>query len=213
MLEARLAIVERLHAVELALSRAEHARAAAALVRGKSHALCNAVQIARLASLQLEKRTGPEVKELITDLVAATEQATAVLGELIAAGNAEPPFATAAVAPAVRAAVARARPATGATIELACELPDDMHARATASDLEALVLAALLDAAETSRIRVVVRARTISGKPYVQLLRSDDRHEGGVPHLVEVIAAHAGGEASASAGRHGLELAVELPAA
>jgi hypothetical protein len=213
MLAARLAVVERLHAAELALAKSEHARAAAALVRSKSHALGNAVQIARLASLQLEKRAGADVQELVTDLVGATEQATTVLGELLAAANPADTPASAPIVPAVRAALARIRDAIDPPIELACELPEDTLARATESELEALVLAALLAADSASRIRVAVRARDIAGKRYIQLLFCDDREDGAVPPLVEALAAHAGGEASLSPGRGGLELAIELPVA
>jgi len=208
---ARLAVVERLHVVELALARAEHARAAAALVRGKVHALGNAIQVARLASLQLEQRCGAEVKELITDLVHATEQANVVLGELIQASHPEEPERAAEVAPAVRAAVRLAQPAIAAPIELAIELGDDVRARASETEIEALVLASLLDASDAPRVRLHVRARTIGGKPHVQVLRCDDRQAGELPALVDALAAHAGGEASIGAGRDGLELAIELP--
>lgn len=213
MLEARLAIVEQLHAAELELARTEHALAAAALVRGKSHALGNAVQVARLASLQLQQRVPAELAELVADLLAATEQATAVLGDLMAAASADPPAGRAPLAPAVRAAAARVQPAIAAPLELGLELGDDVHARATDRELEALVLAMILDAGECSRVRLRVQPRTIAGKPYLQLLRSDDRRDGTVPPLVDALARHAGGEASAAPGRDGLELAIELPVA
>jgi hypothetical protein len=211
MLAARLAIVEQLHAIELELTRESHARAAAALVRGKTHTLGNAVQIARLSALQLEQRVPAELKELVADLVTATEQATTVLGQLIAAANAEAPAAKAPIAPAVRAAAALIQPAAAAPVEVAIEIGDDVMARASADELEALALALLYDAVDGARVRLVVRPRTIAGKAHVQLLRCDDRRDGAVSPLVEALAIHAGGEASAAPGRDGLEIAVELP--
>ena len=210
---ARLAVVHKLHAVELELARAEHARAAAALVRGKVHALGNAIQVARLASLQLEQRCGADVKELIADLVHATEQANIVLSELIMASQPEDTEQVSAIAPVVRAAVRLGQPAIEAPIELAVELADDVRVRASDAELEALVLALALDAGDAARVRLHVRARTIGGKHHVQLVRWDDRADAALPALVDALATHAGGEASIGAGREGTELAIELPVA
>src|SRR5512141_2514277 len=74
-LQARIALLERVHRVELELTRVEHAHAAAAFVRGRSHELGNQVQIAHLAS--------PDEAELIRDLVTAAEAAKIVLAELV----------------------------------------------------------------------------------------------------------------------------------
>jgi len=99
------------------------------------------------------------------------------------------------------------------------ELNDVVYCRlgtadlASAEQLHALVLAMLLDSTDASRIRLLVRARTIGGKHHVQLIRDDDRDEGEVPALVAALAAHAGGEASIAPGRDGMELAIELPVA
>lgn len=211
--EARLELVERLRPLERAVAREAFTRKAAELLRGRSHELGNQVQIVRLASLELEKRgAGPDAAELVTDLRAAAEQATTILLEMLAAARPEdrntwgPP-----VAPLVRAAVELARPAMPSPVDFTGELADDVRSLCTADELEGLVLAALLD---TPRARVVLRARTIQGKPWLQLLcigARQDRVQ--YAELVEALAAQAGGEVSVSPGRDGTELAIELPAA
>lgn len=210
---ARLALVERLRPLERAVARDAFTRKAAELLRGRTHELGNHLQIVRLASLELEKRgAGPDAAEFITDLRAAAEQATTILLELLAAARPEernawgPP-----VAPLVRAAVELARPAVPGGVDFSCELPDDARSLCTADELEGLVLAALLD---TPRAKVVLRARTIAGKPWLQLLcigaRADRVH---YEELVEGLATQSGGEVSVSPGREGTELAIELPVA
>ena len=218
LLEARLALVARVHHAELAATRGELAHAAAALVRGRSHELGNSVQIVRLAALELERRGAggddPELRALLGDLSGAADQAATTLAELLAL--ARPPERTAAgaeVAGVVRRAVEAARPAVAAPVELACEVAEDVRALATAEELEAMVIAALLDADGATRVRLLVRARVIQGRPWVQLVRVDDRRRdaSGFEHGIEAIAAAAGGEVSLSEGRDGWELAIELP--
>ncbi len=218
MLERRLALIERLHRVELEVARDEHARAAAALVRRKAHELGNAVQIVRLSSLELERRvSAPEVAELVADLRSGAEQAAGVLGDLLAA--AAPAARTQpgpAVAPAVRAVIEHARAALAARIDAAIELADDARTLATADELDALILCALLATDDATRVSIRVRARTIAGKPFAQLLWIDDRRDrdgATLPPLVVALAERANGEASLAPGRDGLELAVELPVA
>jgi hypothetical protein len=217
MLELRLALIARLHRVELEVARDEHARAAAALVRRKTHELGNAVQIVQLSALELERRvSATEIAELVADLRGGAEQAASALGELLAA--AAPAMRTLPgppVAPSVRAAIDEARGALAAHIEASIELADDVRTRATADELTALVVAALLATDDATRVSIVVRPRTIAGKPYAQLLWIDDRRdrdEAVLPPLLAAIAERAGGEASLSPGRDGLELAIELPA-
>lgn len=230
MLEARLALVERLRRVEHGFARAEQARAAAALVRGRSHTLGNAIQIVKLASLELEQRlagtsappvVGPDTLELVRDLRGAADQATGVLDELFAAAQPEErTVAGAAVVPVVRAAVDLARPALAAPIALAVELDEAARTLATGDELEALVIASLLDAAAAVELALVVRARTIEGKPWIELIRMDDRaappdddalSPGGALHVVHAIAELCRGEVTLAPGRRGLELAVALP--
>lgn len=229
MLETRLALIDRIRRVELGLAREEQAREAARLLRGRSHDLGNAIQIVRLASIEIEKRGGAAIGDLTVDLRNAAEQATTVLGELMAAARPEvrdqPGIA---VAPVVRAAAELARPAIAAPLELRVELADVAQARCAADELEAIVIVALLDAADATKVGLQLRARAIEGKPWIELLRIDDRQHGpdadyaeafepfagrgpGL-HLVRVLAERSGGEASLSAGRTGLELVVALPA-
>lgn len=212
-LRARLACVEHLHALDLELARAEHARVAAKLVGAKAHSLGNAMQIARLASLQLETTRTPEQAELIEELVRATDHATQLLAELFAAAGEAGADDSAQVAPAVRAAVARVQPALAVSVELACDLSDDIAAFATAAQLEGLVLAALFDAHDCARVELRCRTRKIGGRPFVQIVRVDDREDAQMPRLVEALAELARGEASIGAGRDGSELAIELPEA
>lgn len=219
MLELRLALVARVHRVELDVARDEHARAAAALVRRKTHELGNAIQIVRLSSVELERRSrAPELAELVADIRTGSEAATNVLGDLLAAAAPPARQAGAAIVPVVRAALDRARPAIAARLELTAELGDDVRAFASDDELDALALAALLDAdtAGATRVSLALRARTIARKPFIQLLCIDDRRDpdtAATPALIDALAERAGGEASLSPGRDGLELAVELPVA
>jgi DNA integrity scanning protein DisA with diadenylate cyclase activity len=88
-LQVRLELLERVRTVELALAKAEHARAAASLVRGRTHELGNQVQILRLASIELERRATSEQTELIADLRAAAEAANTALADMLAAARPE----------------------------------------------------------------------------------------------------------------------------
>src|SRR4051812_26285798 len=115
----RLALIERIHSVELALTREQHAIAAAALIRGRSHDLGNQVQIVRLASIEIERRATPEQAELIADMRSAAEQANATLAEMVNA--ARPPERSVtgpAFAPTLRAAIERVAGAVKTQIEL-----------------------------------------------------------------------------------------------
>lgn len=227
MLEARLRLVDRIRRVEYTLARDEQAKVAAALMRGRSHDLGNQLQIVKLSALELERRAKdrPDLAELITDMRHAAEQAAATLGDLFAAARpSERQTPGPVVTSAVRAAVDLARPALAVTIELRIDLDDTVHTYASADELEAIILAAMLDATGATRLSIVVRERVIQQKRWVEILRIDDRQQFGdgdlahmfEPHsLLHVIAGTAklaGGEASLSPGRGGLELAIELPA-
>src|SRR5438445_9638617 len=83
MLAQRLDLVDRVRRVEREVARDEHARAAAALLRGKAHDLGNLVQVIRIASIEIEKRADERIAELVADLRLAAEQATAVLAALV----------------------------------------------------------------------------------------------------------------------------------
>jgi len=229
MLEARLGLIERIRKVEHALAHAEQARTASALMRGRSHELGNAVQILKLSALELTRRIGeigePDLEELLADMNVAADQSTRILAQMIDATRPTERLQMGAVVThPVRAAVELARTAILAPIDLRMEVDDTVHTFCNAEELEAMVLAAALDASAATRITFVLRERVIQGKPWVELLRFDDRqvHEGDYAEMFEscsllrVVAGcakEAAGEVSLAPGRGGLELAVELPVA
>ena len=223
MLETRLQLLQRLRAVEHELAKSEQAQTAAALMRGRSHELGNQIQIVKLSAEQLEHRVSSELTELVVDLRHTAEDAVVLLAQMFAA--ARPPARSEpgpVVTHAVRAAVELARPALVAPIDLRIELDDTVHTLSNAGELEAMVIASLLEAATAHHIAIVLRERVIENKRWVELLRIDDRALGdgdlahmfephSLLHLVVTAARQAGGEASIAPGRGGLELAVELP--
>jgi hypothetical protein len=228
MLEARLRLLDRIRHVEHALARDEQAKVAAALMKGRSHDLGNHVQIVKLSALELERRAQdrPDLVELITDMRQAAEQATAVLADMFAAAR---PIEREAVGPvvshAVRGAVEHGRGSVAGALELRIDLDDTVHTYASADELEAMIFAAIVDAASSTRMTIVARERMIQRKRWVEILRVDDRQQfgdgelahmfeaGSLLHVVAAAAKIAGGEASLAPGRGGLELAIELPVA
>ena len=228
MLEARLRLIDRIRRVEHQLARDEQAKIAAALMRGRSHDLGNHIQIVKLSSLELERRAQDraDLSELTTDMRQAAEQASALLAEMFAAARSpERSVVGPVVTHTVRAAVDFARPAFAGIMELRIDLDDTVHTHATAEELEAIVLASILDAIHANRMTIVVRERVIQGKRWVEILRIDDRQQFGdgelahmfephsLLHVVATAAKQAGGEACLSPGRGGLELAIELAVA
>jgi hypothetical protein len=227
MLEARLGLLERVHRVEFALAREEQARIATALMRGRSHDLGNMVQIVKLSAAEVARRVPQgDVAELVGDMTDAADKASRILNEMYEATRAtDRTMIGPAVAQILRGAVDLARPAVASTIELRIELGDDVTTYATGEELEAAILAAILDAHQAVRITLLLRERTLQGKRWVELIRFDDRHQlhdGELAHMFEPhsllhvvagVAKQADGEVSLSPGRTGLELAVELPVA
>ena len=226
MLEARLRLIDRIRRVEHTLARDEQAKIAAALMKGRSHDLGNHIQIVKLTAHELERRAKDrdDLVELITDMRQSAEQATALLAAMVAAAH---PNDRVEVGPVVtnvvRAAVEQGRAAVPGSLDLRIDLDDTVHTFANAEELEAMVLAAILDAASSSRMTIVVRERLIQGRRWVEILRVDDRQQFGDGELAHMFEPHsllhvvvgaaklAGGEASLSPGRGGLELAIELP--
>lgn len=246
MLEARLELALRIRRVEHALAHAEQVRTAAALMRGRAHDLGNAVQIVKLTSQELQRRIvdlgRADLDELITDMNASADQAGRVLAQMVDATRPpDRPLPGPVVSHAVRAAIELARPAFVTPIDLRIDLDDTVHSYCSAEELEAMLIASVLEAASppsvvapasdishvtsaASRVTFVVRERVIQSKRWVELLRFDDRqpHDGDYAHMFEAgsllkivaeCARAAGGEASLAPGRGGLELAIELPVA
>lgn len=167
-----------------------------------------------------------ELEELITDMTTAADAATSVLAQMFAAARpSDRDVIGPLVSHAIRAAVDVVRPAIPSSLELRIELADTVQTYACAEELEALVLAAVLDASAANHITLVLRERVIQHKHWVELLRFDDRHhmpDGELAHMFEPhsllhvvagVAKAAGGDASLAPGRSGIELAVELPVA
>jgi hypothetical protein len=215
----RLALIERIHSVELALTREQQVAAAAELMRGRSHELGNQVQIVRLASIEIERRATPEQAELITDMRAAAEAANVVLADMVNA--ARPPdrnIVGPAFVPTLRAAIERASGVLKPQVELRSEVGDAVHTRATDEEIEAIVFAALLDGETAGKITFALRERQITRQRWVELLRFDDRgvlepDPGRYMRFLEAAVRPGGGEASLSAGRSGLELVIAFPVA
>ena len=213
----RLALIQRIHEVEVVLAREQHAATAAQLMRGRSHELGNQVQILKLASMEIERRATPDQAELLRDMRAAADQAVIVLDDMMAATR--PPDRTTtgpAFAPAVRLSIEAARGVITAAVEVRSELGDAAVTRATAEELSAIVFASLLDAEDAKSITFMLRERHINKKPWVELLRFDSREGADAEHsrylhFLEVAVRPGGGEASLSPGRHGLELAIAFP--
>lgn len=167
-----------------------------------------------------------ELEELLTDMTSAADAVGTVLAQMFAAARPSdrdiigPP-----VANLIRAAIDTVRPAVPSWLELRIELAETVQSYASAEELEAMVLSAILDAAHANHITLVVRERVIQSKRWVELLRFDDRHQmadgelaqmfepHSLLHIVAAVAKVAGGDASVAPGRAGLELAVELPVA
>lgn len=230
MLETRLRLLERIRRVEHTLAREEQAKIATQLMKGRSHDLGNLMQIVKLSALELERRAQSDERadlvELTTDMRAAAEQATGVLADMFAAAR---PEERTLVGPVVthtlRAAVELARPAFAGTIELRIDLDDTVHTYSSAEELEAMIVASILDAVHATRLSIIARERVIQSKRWVEILRIDDRQQFGdgelahmfepssLLHTVASAAKEARGEVSLAPGRGGLELAIELPVA
>jgi len=228
MLQARLGLIDRVRRVEHVLARGEQARIAAQLMRGFSHELGNQVQIVKLSALELARRvadTKADIAELIADMTGGPETRRTILMQMFAAasGNDGRSIVGPPIGNAVRAGVELVRPALTSQIDLRIDLDESVQTYAPADELEALMIAALLDAGAAERITLVLRERMIQNKRWVELLRIDDRHHladgdyaqmvepHSLLHIVAGVAKLAGGDASLAPGRSGLELAIEMP--
>jgi len=222
VLASRLALIDRIRAVELRLARAQQSDAALAALRGHLHTLGNAVQIVDLASTELAKHT-PDPDGLIADIREAAQHAHASVTSIAALAQPKPrvpvraPFAS-----TVRAALDVARPALPIEVAVHDELLASIAAcRLDADELELLTIAILLDAHAAPALSLSLRERVIEGAVWFELIRHDTR-PGAVsldselvpPSLLAVadqLARLGGGELSLSPGRSGHELVVALP--
>ena len=224
VLAARLALIDRIRAVELRLARVAQSETALAVLRDHLHSLGNAVQVLDLGSAELAKR-GPDLDGLVTDICTAAGEARATLGKLLALAQPAPRAAvTTPFAPTVRAALDIVRSALPIEVAVHDELlASTASCRLDADELELLAIAILLDAHTAPAMSLSLRERTIAGATWFELIRHDTR-PGAVsldtelvpPSLLAVadqLARIAGGELSLAPGRHGHELVVALPSA
>ena len=215
-----ISLFARIRLVEQRLAAAEQERVATALLRGSVHTLGNALQIVDLASAELVRREHDDHDRLLSDLRGAAIEARDALGAMVSLARPAPRTARGpAVAPVVRATIEALRAVVPA-IDVDIAIDDATATRLAADELDALVLAAALDAA-TATLRFTLGVRTISGVRWLELVRHDDRPGAFVldltpPSLVAVvdqIARLVGGEVSLAPGRDGHELAIALPVA
>lgn len=212
-----LALSQRQRRFEWQLARDEQTRAAARLVAGKTHDLLNLIQIIQLATLELGNRCDAAAREFIDDLTRSAASSQQQLDELMAVARPAQTIARGApVATTIAAAIATVREAIALDVELG--LPPAAATRCTAEELEHLVIGLALDVASADvPVTMMVRARSINGAPWIEIVRSSpvvpagDRFE---LRVVEVIAQRAGGEVAHSDRRGGgEELVVALPEA
>jgi hypothetical protein len=222
VLAARLALIDRIRAVEFRLARGAQGETARATLRDHLHSLGNSVQVLDLASAELAQR-GPDPEGLVTDIRKAAVEARATLGKLVAIVQPTPRAAvTTPFAPTVRAALDIVRPALPIEVAVHDELlASTASCRLDADELELLAIAILLDAHAAPALSLSLRERTIDGATWFELIRHDTR-PGAVsldtdlapPSLLAVadqLARLGGGELSLAPGRHGHELVVALP--
>jgi hypothetical protein len=232
----RLALVERQRRFEWELARDAQTRAAGQFVSGKTHDLLNLVQIVQLATLELGRRCPQDAQEFIGDLTRAADDAKHQLASLMALARPDEVIAIGApVAAAIAAAVDEVRAASTIAIELQLAVEPEITTRCQADELAHLIYGLALDAltaaeaasaaageptepsstTSASSIELFARARTIEGRPWLEIVRTartplDGEHF--ELRAVEAIAAKNGGELAHSERRDGAsELVVALP--
>jgi hypothetical protein len=223
VLAARLALIDRIRAVELRLARSAQTAAALEVLREHLHGLGNAIQVVDLASAELAKQTRDDPDGLVGDLRGAAVEAHSRLTKMVELAH--PParkVTGAAFAATVRAAVDIARPALHRGVDVRDELLASVtRCRLDADELELLVIAALLEGEAAHKLELVLRERTIGRAPWFELIRCDDRpgtfalDQVAPPSLLAVVdelVKLGGGELSLSPGRDGHELVIALPA-
>lgn len=205
----------RQRAFEWELARDAQTKAAAQLVRGKTHDLMNLVQIIQLATGELSRRCDDTGQEFVKDLERAGADAQASLNALMEV--ARPALEIVKGVPvgvAITGALEAVRPLMAIDVHLA--VAPDTATRCMAEDLEHLVLGLALDVlGDAPRIELFVRERTIDKAPWVEIVRgalTSPREDDFELRVVEAIAARAGGELAVSDRREGgTEVIVALP--
>ncbi len=213
MTNDRLALIARQRLFDWQLARDQQSRAAANLVAHRTHDLLGFVQIVRLVSEHLVKAADAMGQEFIGDMLLSADKAQVELRDMLEL--ARPPVVIERGAP-LGPALAATRASLAPAIELALDLqaPDDACTRCTAIELDYVLTAIALDAG-TDSVAVVVRARTLDGQPWIELIRATEAEPAGDrADLIglEALAERRGGELSRSERRGGgEELVVALP--
>jgi len=167
---ARLALTLRQRQFEWTLARDAQAKAAAALLKGRTHQLLNMIQIVELASVELERRATGETLEIVRDLTRTALDAKRELGELVALAKPLERGRGAAVAPAIQAAVDAVR-AVASELAVTSRLDVDAATALTDEELQQLVIGLALDAAAgAGSVELLVRQRRIEGAPWIELV-------------------------------------------
>ena len=208
----RAELLDRLRRFEWGVAREEAARAARAVLRGRTHDLLNFVQIVDLASRALAPYCTPLGDEIIVDLQRASDDAKVSVRELQALGYVDEraPVRT-EVAPVARAAIADARGAV-ATLDAQVLVADTVAIAWTPEELELVLIAVALDGTRDTAIELLVRARAIDGRACVELVCGPlDEHGLGI-QLAAALAARSGGDAAVAERRGGgHEVAIAIP--
>ncbi len=209
----RIDLIQRQRRFEWELARDQQAIAAERLVKSRTHDLLNLIQIVDLAGHELERRTegNAEIGELIADLRNAADTAKASLTGLLAL--ARPTEVVIRGAPAAAAISEAISDVALPDLRIRLELDEDVATGCTAEELAHLVIGMLLDI-DAGPASLAVRARTIEGKPWLELVRGTAVQEGERFELriVNAIVARHHGELAESERRGGgQELIVALP--
>ncbi|HEY0254325.1 MAG TPA: hypothetical protein VGC41_22510 [Kofleriaceae bacterium] len=200
-------LVDRLAAAERRLGRRT---AAFAEMRQRLHALGNAVQIVDLGSRELVKRMPDEPSGLLLDVrnagLDAHREITALLHLMLAKPEPGAPFA-----PTIRNALDLVRASLPIEVDVKDELlASTVACRLDAEELELVTIATLLEARSAKALELVLRERTIEGKPWFELIRCTDL-ELAPSALLAMLVGIGEGEVTSSHGREGFELAIALP--
>jgi hypothetical protein len=213
MTNDRLALIARQRLFDWQLARDQQSRAAAALVAHRTHDLLGFIQIVRLVSEHVVKTADAMGQEFIGDMVLSADKAQVELRDML--DLARPPLVVergAPLGPVLEATRAALAPAITVAIDL--QAPAELCTRCTAIELDYILTAIALDAG-TDAVSILVRARTLEGQPWMEVIRATDIEPAGDrADLIglEVLAERRGGELSRSERRGGgEELVVALP--
>jgi hypothetical protein len=210
-LAARLALALRQRRFEWTLARDAQAKAAAALLKGRTHELLNMIQIVELASVELERRATDETRDIVGDLTRTALDAKRQLTELVALAKPLERGRGVAVAPSIQAAVDAVR-AVSSELAVTSRLDVDVATALTDEELQQLVIGLALDAAAgASTVELLVRQRRIEGAPWIELVCGFDCDAGELP-VIRAIVERGNGELTVSPRRGGgTEVVVAVP--